>query len=651
MEKKKIHLLHKIHNKLLFMGILAFTVIMAVISCHLLFIYLFPLSGEYKNISVMEPGNEQEWELYTNEQGTIKSLSTADGYSYTGLDYEGQTYYMSRKIQENYSDIILEIDAVTSQISIFLDEDLLYTDNSAADNRIGYVALSHLPKERPNGLRLSLPPDCLGKTLTIAACQPFAEASGDLMTIYPCNVSVYSTYALESLNVSSATKTAYPAILLAILGFFLLSLFLYQCFHREADWGLFFLAFFCLLWMADVIFRSPYFGIYFGYKLDFAEIYLRYGSVSFLMLFLFIRMNRCRKIYLPFVVLQLISLICLYLTNNTTIVFEYPLYGVLLNLPEYAGLTGLLVIFIFMIPELKKGNGFYRMLGIFTVAALAAVPVGAILYALQFIGSSAEMNNWITQYLQSYTTEIRGPYYYMLIVSCFLSFSSFIISLYRFILGVVRKYTSIELLRLKNELAQESYRQLNQYTEQVMMLRHDEKKHFSLLATLLEKNDSEKALEYTYEIIQRADDVTPIVNTQNYMINTIVNSKLSSAMKEGIQITIRHASAPEKLNIADSDLCSLLMNVLDNALAATSLLEEKDRYITLNLYVKNNFLCIYCENGIADKTECKEEKDVEGIKAHGYGLIILEKIVDRYKGILDIKQVNQAFIVNIALPV
>ncbi len=149
MEKKKIHLLHKIHSKLLFMGILAFTAIMAVISCHLLFVYLFPLSGEYKNISVIEPGNEQEWELYTNEQGTIKSLSTADGYSYKGLDYEGQTYYMSRKIQENYSDIILEIDAVTSQISIFLDEDLLYTDNSAADNRIGYVALSIFPKSAP----------------------------------------------------------------------------------------------------------------------------------------------------------------------------------------------------------------------------------------------------------------------------------------------------------------------------------------------------------------------------------------------------------------------------------------------------------------------------------------------------------------------
>ena len=403
--------------------------------------------------------------------------------------------------------------------------------------------------------------------------------------------------------------------------------------------------------MADVIFCSPYFGIYFGYELNSAEVYLRYGSVSFLMLFLLIRMNRCRKIYLPFVLVQVISLICLYLINNTTIVFEYPLYGVLLDLPEYAGLTGLLVIFILMIPELKKGNKFYRMLGAFTAAALVAVPVGAVLYVLQHIGSYPEMKNWLRQYIQSYNTEIRGPYYYMLIVSCFLSLSSFIISLYRFVLEIVEKYTSMESLRLKSELAQESYRQLNQYTEQVMMLRHDQKKHFSLLAALLEKSDSEKALEYTYELIQQADDVTPIVNTQNYMINTIINSKLSSAKREGVQITIRHASAPENLNIADSDLCSLLMNVLDNALNASSRLEEKDRYITLNLYVKNNFLCIYCENGIADKTEYKDEKDMKGIKTHGYGLIILEKIVDRYKGILDIKQVNQAFIVTIALPV
>lgn len=652
---KKISLstfLHTLRSKLLFLGVLAITIFLAVLSYRLLSIYLTTYPEKINNVSVTEGAHASEWELFTNEQGEVKPLSTDNGYSFTSLDFEGQTYYMSRVITETYEDAMIRIGAVTSQISVFLDGKLLYTDNGDGDNRIGYVTLGAVPEDRTTGISLPLPSDALGKTITIAACQPFAEGSGDLLTIYPCEVTIYSQEASQAQDISYATKLAYSSILLAVLGFFLLVLFLYQTYHREADWGLFFLSLFALIWMADFIFSSTNFNKYFSIELANYEPFLEIGSLSFLLLFLLTRMKRCKKIFLPFVLLQLLSLPSMYLTRYSAITLDYRLYTVFLKLPEYSALAGIFAAFILMIWELKKGNRFYSMMRYFVCAALVLLPAGIALYGFLHYGSPYGIKLIAHQILENFRTGLYGSYRILMLLRYFLVFSCFIISFCEFIYDAVHRFAALEILHMKNKLAQESYDQLNQYTEQVMILRHDEKKHFTLLGTLLEEKDYDKALAYTQEVIRDVENITPIVNTQNYLINTILNSKLASAERYGIRLNIRHASAPEKLNVSDKELCSLLMNVLDNAIFASQELEEKDRYITLDLYTKNHFLCIFCENGTSASTSSHaEDKNTEGIKSHGYGLIIIEKVVEKYKGVLDIKQEDHTFKVHIALPI
>ena len=134
-------------SKLLFLGVLAITIFLAVLSYRLLSIYLTTYPEKINNVSVTEGAHASEWELFTNEQGEVKPLSTDNGYSFTSLDFEGQTYYMSRVITETYEDAMIRIGAVTSQISVFLDGKLLYTDNGDGDNRIGYVTLGAVPAD------------------------------------------------------------------------------------------------------------------------------------------------------------------------------------------------------------------------------------------------------------------------------------------------------------------------------------------------------------------------------------------------------------------------------------------------------------------------------------------------------------------------
>lgn len=50
------------------------------------------------------------------------------------------------------------------------------------------------------------------------------------------------------------------------------------------------------------------------------------------------------------------------------------------------------------------------------------------------------------------------------------------------------------------------------------------------------------------------------------VLDILINGKLSAAKDMGIRLDIVRAEAPKTLPVSDSDLCSLIVNILDNAI-------------------------------------------------------------------------------------
>lgn len=96
---------------------------------------------------------------------------TASG-GYLGLDYPGQTFYYSRKLTEKLDSPTLQISAVNRSVAVFLDDTMLYTDCPEQDGGIGELELPMLEFDRMEPVTVSLPPDYLGHTLTIAQASP-----------------------------------------------------------------------------------------------------------------------------------------------------------------------------------------------------------------------------------------------------------------------------------------------------------------------------------------------------------------------------------------------------------------------------------------------------------------------------------------------
>ena len=128
------------------------------------------------------------------------------------------------------------------------------------------------------------------------------------------------------------------------------------------------------------------------------------------------------------------------------------------------------------------------------------------------------------------------------------------------------------------------------------MLRH--------FRTLHDMDSDEKQTKYLAELIGQNQKIRPVVERGNEILDIILNGRLGTAIDAGIRIEIPHIAAPSKLPLSDPDLCAMVMNIVDNAIAATSGTEAP--HIMLKIHEKDGYLGILCEN-IFDPQETEAE--------------------------------------------
>ena len=123
-------------------------------------------------------------------------------------------------------------------------------------------------------------------------------------------------------------------------------------------------------------------------------------------------------------------------------------------------------------------------------------------------------------------------------------------------------------------------------------------------------------------------------------------------ISESFNITFEYnIFLPQELEITDTDLCSALSNLLDNAIEACRKLEN-GRYINLEMMVIKNQLHI----GVVNSTNGEYKKESGIFKTtkqgglHGIGMSNIKSIVEKYEGIYNITADDNSFTTKIAIP-
>lgn len=615
-----------------------------------LLLYVKPLNDGFYDLSMFGSdgqmgewdGDTKGWTVFVQEGEAYHELNALGWGTYNGLDYLGQTIYFSRAMTEKVEKPTLRLYAANWAVAVFLENEVIYTDCPEQDNRVGFLTLPTYSYDREPVI-LSLPPDYLGKTLTIAQASPevFDTPSVQVM---PCGVEFYCSYTAQSSLISESFCTAIPATLTFTLGILALLALFWQNLHHRRDMGLAAIAVTAFALTLGTLNQASFSHIYFEQSSMDLNALCRAAALSALLIFLGQCGGRLRWI------LWILALLHGFLALSGR---GYA-FSQLTSWSELAGCAGLLAAGVLAVLWQKEGRQFYRLFAPVYLAFLLLAAALSIAYGL----FSPEWGKSVL--LQLGLSVQNGLYRFFLWKWTTLAFAaSAVAAIAMGIRQESERRTEARLLLQRGELAQENYENLRNQHEEILALRHDLRHHTTILRSLCQDGDLDRVTAYLNTM--GAQNTPPRDYTVHPAVNGVLTAMLSRGERMGIRLEVQ-VQLPRELPIPDNDLCALLMNLLENALEANEktpegipaeILSEMEKWMKVAIHIRGDYLYIGVENAKFepidfDKKEGSFRSTKKG-KDHGYGLKSARAITRKYHSELRLKDLDGSFSASTAL--
>ena len=191
------------------------------------------------------------------------------------------------------------------------------------------------------------------------------------------------------------------------------------------------------------------------------------------------------------------------------------------------------------------------------------------------------------------------------------------------------------------------YSYMEETVENTRKFRHDIKNHLISLNHILEENDYSRARNYLDEITEHCNDLKFKYNSGNYVIDAMIEEQNAVAQKYGIDFSLTGA-LPNELKIETYDLCTIVGNLLSNAVEGASNTNNR-RYVAVELGYYNHFIHINVKNSTSGRKKWSITAKSD-IANHGYGLLNIREAVNKYNGIIKIESTDHDFESDVLVP-
>ena len=210
----------------------------------------------------------------------------------------------------------------------------------------------------------------------------------------------------------------------------------------------------------------------------------------------------------------------------------------------------------------------------------------------------------------------------------------------------------LELLETRNRLAWENLRILQESSSALAQARHDILGNLGILQTLSQRGDYKRLDEYLSRLTRQTGEIVPLKISNHPIINAILTRGIERARSAEVELRL-HIDLPDSLPFPDEDLSAFLMNLLDNALDAASLIPPgQPKWVEITMHIRGSYLFIEGQNTFAHIPEPDKEggrfRSHKGA-GHGYGLKIMENIARRYQSELQAEAGDGVFVARTAL--
>ena len=231
--------------------------------------------------------------------------------------------------------------------------------------------------------------------------------------------------------------------------------------------------------------------------------------------------------------------------------------------------------------------------------------------------------------------------------------NSVVLLLLRVLSSNTRKLLNQEMILQQHDIQTKYFAEIKSSNDNLRGFRHDLNNHLQVLHGYISLGKYEKANAYLNEIGDFMALTGNVTNTGHDLLDAVIGTKITYARKLNIRTDII-LQVPTDLPLAQMELCSVLSNILDNAIEACERLKTNPppKELTLKIDQFAGHLRILLRNsavleGKTDLTNLITSKKEPG---HGIGLSNMKRVVADCGGQVQFDYGQNEFTVLILIP-
>ena len=202
------------------------------------------------------------------------------------------------------------------------------------------------------------------------------------------------------------------------------------------------------------------------------------------------------------------------------------------------------------------------------------------------------------------------------------------------------------------ELEQEKYEANRVNYDELCALRHELKNYAFYSKALLDAEKYSELSEFLSETLAGKSQILSSHDCGNYIVDVIMNHEINTARERNVCLTT-DILVPHTLPYRNEDLCSLLFNLLDNAIEAAAASAAEAPKVTFSIRPKQEYLFIHQENSVSPEipsdTRLRLKTTKKNRELHGYGTRIIRSIVEKYSGSIKYSMKDGMFVTDVML--
>ena len=212
--------------------------------------------------------------------------------------------------------------------------------------------------------------------------------------------------------------------------------------------------------------------------------------------------------------------------------------------------------------------------------------------------------------------------------------------------------SNTQMLEDKNKLLLDNYQNIESYIKKIGIMKHEMRNHLLAVQMMLDDQEYTQLSKYLADVQDAYLVPDETVFCEHRLIQSMLGHTNQRARQTGIETSIEVTALPP-LPVADADLVSLLMNLLNNALESCEKVQlPEKRWLTVAIKYREPYLYISVKNATNHGNKPKDSKFTTTKKDaafHGYGISIVQNVARKYNGFAAFEYEEESFAAEAAL--